>query len=260
MYHRNTLILVTMAAYYAVAAYALVAFDAGLLVTATVLFGIPAALFAHFSLAPAVVLLNVSILGVGLGVILEGAAHLFGLWYSLGLTELHIAGLVPLEVVVATTMQVVFFALLYEVLFDDGVYTTTRIGVRLGALFTFALAAIGLVYIHSLTTTRWYMDNAFVWLVLSLIGAAFVSLLVYRQFTVHLLDRLVNFVTVAVIPAGIGLLIGVHNVHKVYALGTGYVGEVQLFGQVVPVEAVVLLFALPFLVALMYELYLDDRA
>ncbi len=259
MYHRNILLFSVIVSYYAVSLYALSVFDAGLLVTAVVLYGFPALVLAHFSVAPALVLVSISMFGAGLAFILEGAAHLFGLWYSLGITELRVAGLVPLEMVAATTLQILFFAILYEVLFDDGVYTQQSSRMRFGALVAFFVAAVGLVLVHSFVTLTWYPEYAFVWLVASLVAAAFVALLLYRKVTVFLLDRLVDFTFIAVIPSGIGLWLSAHNVHKVYALTDGYIGVVTLFGQTIPIEEIVLLFALPFLTALIYELYLDDR-
>ena len=56
----------------------------------------------------------------------------------------------------------------------------------------------------------------------------------------------------------IGLWLSVTNVHKVFANSTAYLGEISLFGVVVPLEEVVLLFMLPLFVATVYELYLDD--
>ncbi len=260
MYHRNLVLFSVLLSYYVISLWTLMTFDAGLLVTAVVLYGVPSVALAHFSVAPLAMVLSVGTLGAGLAFILEGAAHLFGLWYSLGISELRVAGLVPLEMVVATTLQVLFFALLYEVLFDDGIYTKTSLKTRFTAFLVFLVSAIGLVLLHTVLLWGWYVEYAFVWLVAIFVAAAFAALMLYRKATVLLLDRLVDFAFIAVVPSGIGLWLAVHNVHKVYALTDGYIGEVLIFGQMLPVEEILLLFTLPFLTALLYELYLDDRA
>ncbi len=259
MLHRHVVLLAVVAAYFGVATSALVWFDAGLLVTAVTLFGVPALALAHFTLAPAAVVLSVTFLGTGLAVMLEGVAHVYGLWYSLGITELRLFGVLPLEMIAAVTLQALFLGLLYEVLFDDGAYTETSAYKRLLYFGVFTVGAFGLIGLHVLLFKSVFFSYSYIWLVVSVVAASITMMLLHRQFTVSFIDRLFDFTLIAAVPSGIALWLSAHNVHKVFANPQEYVGTVSLFGEMVPAEEVVLLFAIPFLIAICYELYLDDR-
>lgn len=259
MLHRHLVLLAVVGTYFGIATAALAWFDAGLLVTAVTLFGIPAVALAHFTLAPAAVLLSVTCLGTGLAVMLEGTAHLYGLWYSLGISELRLFGVLPLEMIVALTLQVLFFGLLYEVLFDDGVYTEVSAHKRLGYFVAFAIAAVGLMGLHVFLLNGVFLAYSYVWLVGSLLAASFMMAFLHRRFTVSFFDRVLDFTLIAAVPSVLALWLAAHNVHKVFGNPHEYLGMFSLFGYMVPVEEVVLLFAIPCLVAVCYELYLDDR-
>jgi len=260
MYHRNIVILALVITYYAIATYALASFDAGLMVTALTLFGLPAVVLAHFTLAPAAVIMSVTFLGLGVATIFEGVAHIYGLWYSLGITELRLFGIMPLEMMVALTLQILFMALLYEVLFDDGSYTSRSAHERSVFFVAFGLAAWGLIVLHQFLRGGVFVDHSYLWLVGSLLGAAMVMLVLNRHMSVVFLDRLVDFSLIAAVPSALALWLASANVHKVFAFDVAYVGTVTLFGQTLPLEELILLFVLPFFIAVTYEIYLDDRA
>lgn len=259
MLHRHLVLLAVVAAYFGVATSALVWFDAGLLVTAVTLFGIPALALAHFTVAPAAVIMAVTFLGTGLAILLEGIAHVYGLWYSLGISELRLFGVLPFEMIVAVSLQALFFGLLYEALFDDGSYTETSADKRVVYFAVFALAALGLILLHVVLVDGVFFTYSYLWLVISILAASITMVMLHRRFTVAFLDRIVDFTLIASVPSAIALWVATHNVHKVFANPHEYLGTIVLFGQVVPIEEIVLIFAFPFLVAICYELYLDDR-
>ena len=91
-----------MALYYALGTYALYIFDAGLLISSLILFGIPALTLSHFTLAPPAVLVSIALLGSGVAVLFEGTAHIYGLWYSIGVNEARLFDLIPVEMLLAT--------------------------------------------------------------------------------------------------------------------------------------------------------------
>lgn len=260
MHHRHVLLLALVATYYGVATFALATFDAGLLVTAVVLFGLPALVLSHFTLAPAAVLVSVTLLGLGMATILEGVAHIYGLWYSLGITELRLFGVLPVEMVVALTLQVLAMALLYEVLFDDGTYTQKSAYERGGFFLAFGVAAVGLIVLHEYVAPTLMLAHSYLWLIGSLLAASVLMLMLHREFSIPFLDRVLDFSLIAAVPGALSLWLAAHNVHKVFALEHEYLDMVWLFGQSVPLEELLLLFVIPFFVAVTYELYLDDRA
>ena len=70
--HRTVLLIVSACLYFVLGTYGLVIFDAGIILTSIVLFGIPAYVFAHYSAAPTTVLSTVAVFGAGLSILLEG--------------------------------------------------------------------------------------------------------------------------------------------------------------------------------------------
>ncbi|MFT5849412.1 MAG: hypothetical protein ACI9H6_000220 [Patiriisocius sp.] len=258
--HRNVILLFVMALYYSLGTYGLVVFDAGLLVSSLVLFGIPALALARFTMAPSAVLVSVALLGGGIAVLFEGIAHIYGLWYSIGITEARLFGLVPVEMLLSTTVQVVFLALLYEVLFDDGVYTPRSAWQRMTFFGVFGVAVVVLIGMHQYFVSGAFLPYSYMWIVGTIVASALAAIALHRDFSVPFFDRVIDFSIIAAMPLAISLWISSINVHKVFAHSTEYLATVSLFRQEVPIEEIALLFALPFFVATIYEMYLDDSA
>ncbi len=259
MVHRSLLVGAGIVMYYALAGYGLYLFDAGLLVTQLWLFALPALVLARLTMAPSAVLVSVGVFGLGLGVLLEGIAHIYGLWYTLGVTELRLFGALPFEALVALLAQSLFLVLLYEALFDDASYTVRSARERLAAFAVFAVGAIGLIALHAIVVQGWPLSYSYLWLIGIFVAAAFAALSVQKNVTVTLVDKLIDFSLVAALPLALSLWLAVVNVHKVFAHTNEYIGTLNLFGAVVPLEEIILLFALPLLLAVVYEVYLDDQ-
>jgi magnesium-transporting ATPase (P-type) len=260
MMHRRLILLALAAVYYCIAIFSLLIFEAQILVTSVVLFGIPAYALARFSLAPLSVILMVALVGAGVGVLLEALAHVYGLWYTAGVNVAKLFGIIPIEGVLAITLQIVFLTLVYETMFDDGVYNLRNIHKRIllfvGVGIAFMVFAWGSIAISSV----FFIESVYVWLLILLALACFVLLFIYRAFTVQLLDRIVLFTIIAIGPLLGALLVAVVNVQKVFAFTGEYVYSFAVLGEIIPLEEVLLLFILPLLVATVYELYLDDQA
>jgi len=249
-----------MALYYALGTYALQAFDAGLLVSSLVLFGIPALALSHFTVAPPAVLISVALLGSGIAILFEGIAHIYGLWYTIGISEARLFGLVPIEVIIATTVQVLFLGLLYEVLFDNGIYTPRSAWERMLFFGVFGIAVLVLIALHQYVFLGIFLSYSYLWIIGSVCAAALTALALHRNLDVTFFDRIIDFSLVASIPLGLSLWISALNVHKVFAYSNEYIGTFSLYRQTVPIEEIALLFALPFFVGTMYEIYLDDQS
>ena len=258
--HRNIILISILGVYYALSTYALYTFDAGLLVSSLVLFGLPALALSHFTLAPPAVLISITLLGVGVAVLFEGIAHIYGLWYSLGIDEARIFGLIPIEMIFATTMQVIFLALLYEVFFDDGVYTPRSAWHRMIFFVVFGVGVLVLLTMHHFLLNGLFLPYSYLWIIGSIIASALAALSLHRDLNIAFFDKIIDFSLVASIPLGISLWISSVNVHKVFAHTTEYLYTFSFYGQVVPIEEIVLLVALPFFVGTVYEMYLDDAS
>lgn len=257
--HRNIILIFITVLYYALGTYGLYTFDAGLLVTSVVLFGMPALALSHFTLAPPAVLMSVALLGGGIAILFEGIAHIYGLWYSIGVTETRLFGLIPVEMFAAVVMQVLFLGLLYEVFFDNGVYTPRSAWERLSFFVVFGVAVIVLIGIHQYIAVGLFLPYSYFWIIGSVTAAALTALALHRTLSVTFFDKVIDFSVIASIPLGLSLWLSSTNVHKVFANTNEYLYSVSLFGQTVPLEEVILLFALPFFVGTIYEIYLDDK-
>lgn len=260
MTHRSLIVGVLLALYYLLTGYALYSFDAGLIVTQLCLFGLPAYWLARSTHAPSQVIVSVAALGLGIGILLEGIAQIYGLWYSIGFNELRLFGLISLEMLLAIILQSLFLALAYEALFDDAEYTKRSAQERLVFFGVFAVGATGLIALHYFLVEGWLFDYSYVWIVGTLMAASVASLSLHKALTPRFIDKVIDFSLVAAMPLGLSLFLSVTNVHKVFAYDEGYLDTVYFFGTTVPIEEIVLLFAFPFLIAAFYELYLDDSA
>jgi hypothetical protein len=256
--HRTVVLVAVGLVYYALATYGLFVFGSGLLATSIVLFGVPAYLLARYSAAPSAVLVSVVVFGAGISVLLEGIAHIYGIWYTIGVDELRLFGIIPLEVIATSITQTLFLALLYELIFDDGEYSEAHISTRLTAFGIFAISGIALVCLHVFFLQYIFFGNSYVWVLITLIGATLTTLAITDSLSLRFFDRLSLFTLVASIPLFCSLLLALLNTHKVFAYTNDYFYTFILLGNTVPLEEVLLTLALPLFVATFYEVYLDD--
>ncbi len=258
--HRTVLLGFSALVYYALGTYALYSFEAGLLLTSLVLFGLPSYFLARFSAAPPAVVFAVIVFGAGMGLLLEGIAHIYGIWYTLGVDELRIFGLVPVEIILSSVLQTLFLALLYELIFDDGRYTTSSARVRFVAFGVFTAGILGLIALHHYLLHGIFFTHSYLWIIGICIASSIAALAVHRSLSVRFFEKLFSFCLIAWVPLLCGVVLAVGNTHKVFAYVHDYLFTFTLFGEVVPVEELLLALVLPLFVATVYELYLDDAA
>jgi hypothetical protein len=256
--HRNIVLSAIGVVYYGLCAFALSAFDIGSLGTALVLFGVPAYFLARFSAAPTAVITAITIFGVGLALVLEGIAHIYGIWYFVGVEELRLFGIIPLEVIVISVVQTLFLVLLYELIFDDGEYSEAPSHHRLLAFFVFVAGALTLLALHQFVLKDIFFSHSYIWILITLLGCALATLATLRALSFHFWDRLALFSVVAFVPLFTSLAVAVANTHKVFAYTNDYLWSFTLYGTVVPLEEFLLMFCMPVFIATFYELYLDD--
>ncbi len=244
--------------YYLVIVYSLIFFNAGLLVSTFFMFGLPAMLMAMFSYAPGSVLLNVSLLGAGMAIILEGIAHIYGLWYTVGYNQTRLFELVAVEAIFALVLQVIFLSLMYELWFDDGSYVEQEAITRFGAFGAFFCVSVMVLAFHHYFISDLWIENSYLWLWGGMLLACVSALLVHRVHSIRFIKRLWWFSLVGSLPLLLALLVSMENVHKVFAYTDVYLHTFTILGNAIPIEEVFLALAIPFFVATIYELYLDD--
>ena len=256
--HRNIVLCAALLSYYGVAFFGLYIFDAGILATALVLFGLPAFIFARFSAAPTLLLITVALFGFVLTIFLEGIAHMYGLWYSLGVEELKFFGLVPLEVIIASSMQILFLVLVYEFLFDDEEYSIAHVRTRYISIGTFFVSTLSLFALHQYVLRGIFLPYSYLW-ILGILSFSTLSILAtHRGLTIRFFDRLSLFMLCTSIPLGMGLLLAVVNTQKIFASTHEYLFSFTILGSTLPLEEICIIFIMPLFVATFYEIYLDD--
>lgn len=256
--HRNVLLVAIGVLYYSLTTYGLLVFGSGLLTTSFFLFGLPAYALARYSAAPSAVLVSVMVFGAGMAVLLEGIAHIYGIWYTVGVDELRLFGIIPLEVIATSITQTLFLALLYELIFDDGEYSEAHISTRLTAFSIFSLSVLILVGLHEYLFKDVFVSHSYIWMLITLVGSTLATLAITDSLSLRFFDRLVHFTLVASVPLLLALCVAVANTQKVFAYANDYLYTFSLFGTMVPVEEILLTLAIPLFVATFYEVYLDD--
>lgn len=256
--HRNIILLLSASVYFCLASWSLYIFDVGLLGTSVVLFGLPSYLLARYSAISSQLFLVIVLFASGLAVLLESTAHIYGIWYVLGVEEIKLFGLVPVEVLMASVVQTIFLVLLYEFIFDDGNYAVTNIHQRLVSFCLFFGATLALCVVHIYILGGVYTQYSYLWIVGILVACSLAMLATHKALTLHFFDRLSIFTLYCSIPLGFALVLSVTNIHKVFAYQEAYLYSFQFFGSSIPLEEILLILALPLFVATVYEIYLDD--
>ncbi len=244
--------------YYAVCGYALLIFESGILLSSIALFGVPAYVLARYSAAPANVLIAVVTLASGIAILFEGVAHIYGIWYTVGVDELRLFGLIPVEVIFASVLQFLFLVLLYELFFDDGEYTQSSVRTRYMAFGVFSVSVIALVALHQYVLHGILFTHSYLWILGILLLSSLASLAVHRRLTITFFDRVALFSVIAFVPLLVNLLVAVINTHRVFAHVHDYVYTFTVASSLLPLEELLLALTVPFFVAVFYELYLDD--
>ncbi len=258
--HRQLILFSILILYYAIGIYGLYVFDAGIIVSALILFGVPSLILSRLTLAPPVVLISIALLGGGVAVLFEGIAHIYGLWYTFGIIDARLFGLVSIEMIIAIVMQVIFLALLYEIFFDDGIYTQTSAWKRMSFFGVFFVGVIGLIGIHYLLLDGLFINYSYFWIIGIVLASALAALAMHRNLDVAFFDKIIDFTLVSSIFMGMFLWVSSANSHQLFLNNEEYLYVFYFYGQMVPIEEIMLLFALPFFIGTMYELYLDDAA
>ena len=256
--HRNVLLALGGFVYYGLSLYALLSFNSGILLSSLLLFGIPAYVLARYSAAPAPVLIAVAVLGAGIAVLFGGIAHIYGIWYTVGVDELRLFGLIPVEVITASVLQLLFLVLLYELFFDDGEYSQVHARTRFTAFGVFCVSVMALIGIHHYILNGIFFTHSYLWLLGVLLVSSISALAVRRSLSLAFFDRVALFSLIAMVPLLVNLIVAVYNTHRVFAHVGDYVYTFTFFGSAVPLEEVLLALTVPFFVAVFYELYLDD--
>jgi hypothetical protein len=189
-------------------------------------------------------------------VVIDAVAHTTGAWYSIVQSSTRLLG-VSFESVLFAFVHSLYFLVLYEFFFDDGVIQSRRQKILLPLMVTLGALVVSFFYLFSVELVSF----SFLWILAVLFLVLIVTLLfMARGASGKILEKVFWF-AVAVWPLSVLMeLVALANGVRVFAFTTEYMATVTLFGQVVPLEELVLLLVWPMTLAALYECYLDDTA
>lgn len=257
--HRNVIFTFILIVYCIVATVGLTQFGAGLYASLLLLLGIPIITLIRYSAAPSPVIATVTLFGVGLSLLLEGAAYAYGLWYMPSAVDAALFGWLTFGMVVLTTLKALFLVLFYELLFDDGFYRVANARERLIEFGLFAVGAVLIIGVLNVMFNALDTSRAYYWLTIALLLSSVAMLLVRRALKLRLVNKIATFVGVAAIPMLCVEWLLVANDFKIVTTSDNLV-SLPFSGVALPLGEFLLALALPAFVITVYELYLDDRS
>jgi hypothetical protein len=235
----------------------IVQLEISLWISMIVLLGVPLIVLASYErLRVAPVVVGTIIFGTGI-LLLDAVAHQTGSWYVLSPYSWRLFGLISIESMVFTTGLVWYYIVLYEYFFDD-LASTELVTKQRQWLPLYALPlGVGIALVAMLSV--FVVTFAFAWLLGVLAAIVIGCAMIGAQRSVFGIAKRAGLFALAVLP--ISLVFEVCALvydARFFAFPSDYLYYITIFGQVVPIEEFVLLLLVPFSVALLYELYLDD--
>jgi hypothetical protein len=195
-------------------------------------------------------------LGVGgLMLILIGATgQMTGAWYGVVVSSWQWVG-ISFESILFSLVHTLYLLVLYEFFFDDG-----RGGQSLKRhvlpVMCF-LTALCLTFLYLFVVL--IVSYAFVWMLVALLGVLFVTLTLAHPRGLRVLLPKVALFAFFTGPLSMSIeLVAILRGSQIFAFSSEYIGELHIGSAAVPYEQLTLLFIWPFILALVYELFIDD--
>lgn len=190
----------------------------------------------------------------------ETYAYLNGVWYELTDLPVRLFGLIPIEAFIAGFVHWLFFIVVYEYFFDDK-KTSSKKKITLPFLHyflsgTLSLVAFALSYVYLFSGMLFTFPFAFLIVIGFLIFM--VAVVVFQTKWLRVLPKISLF-ALCIFPYSLVYeYVSLQNDLRFFANANEYVYSFILWGQLLPLEELVFVFVVPFWMAAVYELYLDD--
>jgi hypothetical protein len=200
-----------------------------------------------------------SLLGaVGVGgvmlVLIAATGQVTGAWYGVVVTSWQWAG-VSFETILFALVHTLYLLVLYEFFFDDGRGGQSLQRHVLPAMTFLAALCLTFVYLFAVAQVTF----AFAWILMALLGVLFVTLALSQPRGLWQLLPKVLFFAVVTWPLSFAIeLVALWRETQLFAFSSEYLGELTLGGVVIPYEQILLMFVWPFVLAIIYELFVDD--
>lgn len=236
----------------------LVFFEANILVVVALLSVLPTVVLWRLERLNSRLLPIMLLLTIALTVVYESTAYINGIWYETSPSEWRVFGLFPVEAFVAAFSHLLYFVVLYEYFFDDRASS----GTKTDRYTKYVVAAAGLILATGLAYVYLFshliITNAFAAILFDLVALVVIVSAIARKYVWPVLGKTALF-ALAIYPSALAYeYVALANNLRFFANPSEYVYSFTVLNQVVPIEELVFLFLVPFVTALVYELYLDD--
>lgn len=192
-----------------------------------------------------------------LSLLISVFAYVNGVWFETSPTELRLFGLVPFEALLASFLHILFYIVAYEYFFDDRIVSAVIKHKSTYKVIITALLALSVGYVFLFSF--FLLTYAFAWLIALLSFLFFFAVLLVHHDRVRLLKR-VGVFTLAMLP--LSLLyeyVALESNFRFFANVNEYLHTFTVFGQLIPLEELLLVLLVPGMLALFYELFFDDE-
>ncbi len=194
--------------------------------------------------------------GAAVLLLLEAFAHFTGSWYTLAPSTWRLFSTVSLESVLFAFFHTFYFLALYEHFFDDN--KSEKLEINRLAWLVLWLAVLGIAYTYLFAVA--VVSYALSWLLFVLLAAVLGALVLAKVPNKSALLIKISWFGILVWPLSLLFeLVAMHYGVRVFAFSNDYLASLNFAGYEVPVEEMLLLFALPVVLALVYELFVDNR-
>jgi hypothetical protein len=204
-------------------------------------------------LIPIIVLLSVA-----LTAFIQVFAYLNGLWYEIGPTHLRVFSLVPVEAFAASFVQILYFVVIYEYFFDDRA-SSQSVGKRKWhpvLIGTLTLTSLAFAYLSLFSGIFFSYPYA---ILLVLLGLLAISALAFAHRSWQRVLRKTALFALAALPLSLVYqFVLLENELRFFANLNEYLAVFSIFGHSIPLEELLLSLLIPYWVAMLYELYIDD--
>ncbi|MEL6804780.1 MAG: hypothetical protein AAFO91_13470, partial [Bacteroidota bacterium] len=159
--------------------------------------------------------------------------------------------------IVGAALHVLFFILAYEFWFDDG-KTSTRHPMHTFYALALAGVAVALAYAYVYVFSGIFFSYPYALLILVGSVLFFAVVILTHKARLGVLLRTLGF-ALAMLPVSLVYeYVIIKNELRFLANSNEYIAVVPVMDIVVPLEELVLILVLPFCIAVLYELYLDN--
>lgn len=250
--------LTALTLYAAFVGVILVYFEANILWVMLMLTLLPTALFWYLEKLNTRIIPIILVIAFTATLFFETFAYLNGIWYELSPLSSRLFGLIPVEAFIAGFAHWLFFIVVYEYFFDDRKTSRKKTLPFLHYFLagTASLIAFSLAYVYLFSATFFTFPFA---LMIVLGFVVFITaIIIFQTKWIRVMPKVLVFALCLLPFSLVYEYVSLQNDLRFFANVNEYIYSFNFLGMSLPVEELLFVFLVPFWMAALYELYLDD--